>query len=310
MPILTEQIVTMPVTNPDTGRPSRTFTYAGKIDRVKGTRLIDFKSTGDPARFIKVHTIGHQIDLYALAILHGGWTIMEVEYRLVRTPTIKLCGKDDNDPVKYQARCEQWIADQPNGLTEHVLFMNTGRLRRAQHCLWQSSKRILENRQHNRWLQNPGACYAYERACPYLPLCEAVANDAVWSWIAQEQYEVGPPHPELGDDTKYGGSTLTYTAISTLAQCEMKYYWRFELGLRKRSDYSEALWLGSAMHAGLEGYAKGGAIGAEIAIGDWLVQHPILGEDMAIKQDQQTAKARAMVNAVARRWPAIGDSHD
>lgn len=84
-----EQVVSLPVINPATGRPSRTFRYMGKIDAISGTTLVDWKTTGDPYKFVTEIAIGCQAELYAMCVLAEGVKIDSIEYRLVRRPTIK-----------------------------------------------------------------------------------------------------------------------------------------------------------------------------------------------------------------------------
>ena len=86
----------------------------------------------------------------------------------------------------------------------------------------------------------------------------------------------------------------------------MYYYWRHEMKLRRgvESD-SEPLWVGSAMHRGVEAYADGGLPAANTAIDDWANANPVLGEDANWRQDEQAARARAMVQVAAIKWPEM-----
>ena len=300
--VKTECVLQLPIINPDTGAPSRSFEFAGKVDRVENGRVIDWKGTKDPQRFIFQKRIGFQVELYAIALEHAGCPITEVEYRLIKTPTIKLCGKDAS-PKDYEDRCVEWINAQEDGLVAHPFPINPGRLEKAKAWLWECSKRILENRRAKRWLPNENGCFTYERACEYLPLCECVANDGDPHDIMAADYtNDGLRHPELGNDLSAKLDVVTYTSLTMLSLCEVKYFWRYERGLRRKHDDSEALWIGSAMHAGLEGFADGGIEAAHEQIDKWAASNPIIGADQARYQDQQIAKARAMARAAANRW--------
>ena len=111
------------------------------------------------------------------------------------------------------------------------------------------------------------------------------------------------PHPELGDVGK-DFNLLTYSSTTTLTLCEMKYYFEQELGMRKRNTpYDAPLWVGSAVHAGLEAFTDGGGLeAATVNINKWAEANPIMGGDVGQLQIQEIAKARAMVRAAAEKW--------
>lgn len=344
-----EKVVSMPIINPDTGRSSRTFVYMGKVDRVEGSTVVDWKGVSDIARFIKQTKIGFQGELYAAAMEAAGHTITEIEYRLICRPTIQFreakrtwaCMKDgcknatrvfhdeklakafaatpehhltvvprvdgDVDRDAYEQRCVEWIdcPDYKMRISPFPYFTNSSKLLQAKWYLWESSKRLLENRRCNRWLPSVGSCFAYERECPYAELCEALQNGADYEWAINEHYTVqASSHPELegaDDDSK---DVLTYSSLDDQRRCELLYYWKHERRLRKGTgDDTEPLWVGSAMHAGLKAYATGGPKAAFQAIDDWDEANPVLGEDAARRQDTQVAKARGMVRAAVARWP-------
>lgn len=296
MTTATEQLVSLPVINPDTGHKSRTFVYRGKVDRVEGGTLIDWKSCADPNRFIRSKKIGFQPYLYAMAVEAAGTKLDTIEYRLITTPKIKMCSKDTN-AAAYEDRCVEWLG-QDGKLVTHQLMLNPARMVAAKEYLWEASKRILDSRLNHRWLPNENACHMWERVCEYAPLCEAVAEGADVKWLIDEHYGRSVVHQELGGGNR---DELTYSSLSTLTLCERKYYWQIEQGLRKKLDYTEALWLGSAMHAGLEAFVEGGRKAAGQAIARWEQQNPAIGDDVRYNE-QQAAKARAMVRAAAERW--------
>ncbi|KKL00154.1 hypothetical protein LCGC14_2628830, partial [marine sediment metagenome] len=167
--------------------------------------------------------------------------------------------------------------------------------------LWDCSKRILDSRRNNRWLPSAQACYAWNRPCAYLPLCEAVSHGADPNWIVEEQFEKSALHPELPGVGPEALEVLTQSSLGVLTLCEVMYYWRYERGIRPRREDSEALWTGSATHVGLQAYAAGGLDAAKIAIEEWERNNPALGDGVRYA-DQQIARARAIVRAAAERW--------
>ncbi|MCK4624046.1 MAG: PD-(D/E)XK nuclease family protein [Phycisphaerae bacterium] len=339
MAVKTETLVSMPVRNPRTGAKSRTFTFYGKIDRLDPPRIVDWKS-GDPVRFIKRARIGCQAELYALAV--EPVIITEVAYRIVERPSLRYCqprrkwavmrkGRktalkvfDTEHPARtlaamqngyvqervqgdasrseYEDRCYNWLLDDPARMLDHSLPLTAPRKERAKRWLWDSCKRLLECRAYKRWMPNEAACYAYERECPYMPLCECVAAGGDLEWVIEEGFERGNRHPELGDTFNLL-SIVTYSSLSCRALCDTKHYWKYECGYRPKRDDAEARRIGSAMHAGLQVYADGGLGPACDAVDTWADENPVLGEDAAWKQDEQIAKARAMVRAAAVKWP-------
>lgn len=354
MPVEVEKIVNMPVVNPETGYPSRSFIFMGALDRRQGDKIIDWKGTSRPDRTITQLTIGYQAELYALA---SGNDVLEIEYRLIQRPglkyirpkcawavvkegrktAIKVCETQekadehigtlqstegvaieerysgDVTRQNYEERCWDQLLQEPQRMVSHNYLVTPAKLEQARHYLWECSKRILDSRRHSRWIPNTGACFAYERPCPYLPLCEAVQEGAGWETLAQDEFrDVGNSHPELGDvvshNCNFNRDILTYSSLCDLASCETFYHWKHEQRLAKqREEDSEPLWVGSAMHRGVAGYAEGGLDAAMAAVEAWAVANPVLGEDAAWRQDEQVGRARAMIRAAAVKWPESGE---
>lgn len=334
----------MPILNPATGGRSRTFDYWGKVDLVEGNRLVDWKGTDDPDKFIRQKKLGLQAECYALVLEKMGRRITEIEYRLITRPTLhytlptyryavmkagrksavyvydvreeaeghpyilregysiqeRVTGYVDRNA--FEEKCYEWLLAEPSRLVSHPLLVTDARKEQAKWLLWNTSKRILENRTCDRWMANDGACYAFRRECECMPLCEATMEGAA---LPEKFQPVANPHPELGEDPFESSKNdiLTYTSASTLHLCEMRYYWKYERGLRRERDEGDPLWIGSAIHVGLAALATAGLEAALEAIDEWAEINPVLGQDGAHKQDERIAKARAMVRAAALKWP-------
>lgn len=203
----------------------------------------------------------------------------------------------------FEVECVDWLIEDGSRVGTYPYILTESKKQAARDFLWDAAKRILEARRHARWLPSTKACYAWGRPCSYLDLCDALQNDADWRGIVAERYRhVASSHPELegADD---GKDVLTFSSISDLTLCEMLYLWKHEERLRLGAEgTAESAWIGSAMHRGLEAYARGGPVEANEAIAQWADECPVLGEDMAWKQNEQVAKAGAMVQVAARRW--------
>lgn len=342
-----EQIVSMPIVNPDTGAASRSFEFAGKVDVIDDATVIDWKGISDAHRFVQEKKIGFQGECYAIACSHAGHPIQRIEYRLLTRPTIKyqvpkitwavmapggkratkggifdseedahklakLRGaaveercKGHRDRQAYEDACLDWLCnvDFTQRVLSHAYELTMPRLVVAQRWLWNNCKRLLDCRLYDRWMPNEQACYTYGRECPSMPLCEAVAEGSDVRWVKEQYFEKCEPHPELGDH-KGKLDVVTYSSLSCLALCEVKYYWRYEECLRPiRDEDAEPLWVGSAFHRGLEVLGGGADMATALAaVDEWAAANPVLGEDAAWIQDQQVARARAMVRAGSLRW--------
>lgn len=318
-----ESIVSLPVVNPETQGRSRSFVFMGKADKVDDGKLIDWKSSSHPARFIKKRKIGFQPELYALALETRGIKIAEIEFRLVHTPGIGLTvNKPDNgDPKAYEDRCIEWIfrrgkyefnrKGQPNALrlVEHTHQVTEARLLQARLYLWDCSQRILECRRADRWLPSPESCYLWKRECVYMPICEAIMDGADVEGVKRDWFRhIADTHAELGGAALTVEPTrevLTFSSLSTFRSCDMKYLFEHEERLVRadHDDDADARWLGSAMHEGLKAYGETRSLDrAKATIDTWADDNWVLGEK-TVKFDQQCAKARAMVRAAAIRWP-------
>ncbi len=203
----------------------------------------------------------------------------------------------------YEEACYQQLIDDPDRLKIHPLHLNRGSMEQARAYLWDCAKRILDNRRSKRWLHNANACFNWSRRCPYLDLCETLAAGGDPSWIMEERFHVASTvHPELGEKAHDRWNVLTYSSCEDLVSCEMFYWWKYEYRLRRGdNEETEPLRVGSAMHLGMEVFAKKGLQPALLAIDEWMANNPVLGDDVR-KQDEQIAKARAMVRAASERW--------
>ncbi len=306
-----ETVVSMPIINPATGAPSRTFIFAGRVDKIEGTKLIDYKTVADASTFIRRKRIGFQAECYALAMLaKTGQRMTEIEYRLIVRPSITFCKKDKGDIDAYEARCLEWLTERPERVRPYQYTLSDSRMEAAKHWLWECCKRLLECEKHNRWLTNENACDTWGRECPYAPLCEAIVDGADVDDVILDGFSTKPRHSELGDFTFDGRQIVTYSSLALLALCEQRYFWRLGYELVPGVDSADSRWIGSASHAGLEAYATEGIGAARSAIDTWANDNPVIGEDAAHKQAQDTARAKAIVRAAALRWNEPGCTID
>lgn len=299
-----EKLVLLSLRNPATGRGSTKFKYAGAVDLIKGTRVIDWKSTSNPDNFMAKKEVGFQPECYALALKRMGYDIDEYEYRVIQTPSIRFSGKDVN-AAAYEDRCVEWIKSKPNGVQSIIQPFTEESLKQAEEWLWAVSRRVMLARKTGSYLTNETACDSYGKQCPYLPLCRAAKNgDSVGGAITAEFEVKKKTHSELelppGTSEK---DVLTYSSSAKFSLCEQRYYWGNVLALeRKGESTSDALYIGSAMHAGLEHLEDKGIDYALGLIEEWRKKNPVIGANPVHKQEESVAKARAMVRVASDYW--------
>lgn len=337
-----ETTISMPILNPATKGRSQTFDYWGKVDLVEGCRLVDWKGTDDPDRFIRQKKLGLQGECYALALQATGHRITEIEYRLITRPTLHFILPTYRYAVMKEGRKTALrVYDTQEKAEEYLHFLlkdcyiqerTTGDIDRnafeqrcyewlldepsrlVAHILFLIESRLQQARQmlwdiSKRILDNRtnNRWIMNEGACfAYKRECSCMPLcEAKMDGAALPEEFVGVAnvHPELGEVDPNGRDILTYTSSSTLQTCEMKHYWLYERGLRRERDEGDPLWIGSAAHVGLATYAAHDLDDALDAIDEWAEAQPVLGEQDTCLQDERVAKARAMVRAAALKWP-------
>ncbi len=311
----TEQVVTMPVINPKTGRASTRHTFAGKLDLIeKKETLSDWKTCNDTQDYAHERLLSYQMELYVLSCKQP---ITEIQYRLIARPGIKLCGKDlfpgekkgstNFDKKHYEDRVYEWMLERPERMVELKHPLNHARLAQAEEWLWAIHVRLMHCEKHG-FLANSHGCKAWFKNCPYVPLCALNAIGGDIQDMIERDYEKRPVvHAELSLDDV---NVITFSSASCLTLCELKFDLLYRQGLKpKNYDDGEALFVGSATHKGLEHYKKHFDLdGALAAIDEWEKANPILGgfgshADKQHEQDQRIAKAKGMTRAAAWKWP-------
>lgn len=297
-----EALVEMPI-------PGTSYTYKGKLDLIDGTTLIDYKSASNSLDFTDRKAMSFQTELYALAAFETlGIEIDRVEYRIVTRPSIKFCGKDktSDSPVvnagNYERRCYEWLNADPMLVRSEVVPVSAGSRESAREWLALVANRIERNGYAGEWLTNEYACSPVGLgSCPYIALCHSKKHGTDQQIVRETQYKKRAQlHSELGDANP---NILTYSSAACFAQCEAKYFWRYEVGLEKqKEEHAEALYVGSALHVGMEAVVEGGIVEAYTAIELWAKENRVIGQDAHERQLEQIAKARAMCRVASEKW--------
>jgi hypothetical protein len=221
----------------------------------------------------------------------------------------------DTSRDNFEERCVEWLKDPEKArIIPHDHWIVPAKLKQAEWSLWDTVKRILENRNRESWQTRTSACFAYERECTFMPLCDCLQNGGDVTGMKAELYERTVANPELANrqhdpdknsEVMLALPVLTHSMVQDFELCEMYFYWKHEEHLQRTVDEQEkdALWTGSAVHIGVDVNAKQGLDAALEAINLWAERNPVIGLDQSWKQHQEIAKARAMVRVAAERWP-------
>lgn len=281
-------------------------------------------------RLICRPTIKYKLPKFTWAVLkEGNKNAIKVFDNEVEAIRLKIT-RQDKDPVgvysvkkrtsgnptrqHYEDECVAWLNDLEHGerVKSHPHYVNEYKLLKAQWSIHDAAKHILYCRRNDRWATNDRVCFHHNKPCRYMDICIALQNGHnVENLIAQE-FQPGKRNPELFNyDLGIGLPVLTHSMISDLHFCNAFFYWRYERCIEKQStEDSEPLWVGSAMHVALDTLNKTNSFDdAFAAIDKWAADNPLSGEDAEWVQDQQVARARAMVRVAAERWlPTVGTS--
>lgn len=184
----------VPLVNPDTGRPSRSFMLAGKIDGIVDVGgqwvLEEYKSASQMNKmYVDRLELDTQVTMYAYAAQRQwGIEIAAVLYRVARKPSIKQTQKET--AAQYR---ERLIADYASRrdfyFFEFDLQRSQESLAEFERDLWVQTQRYLADRRAGFHPRNTSMCTQYG-GCDYMPLCLGRPG-------AQDLYTIRAPHSEL-----------------------------------------------------------------------------------------------------------------
>jgi hypothetical protein len=208
--VAVEQTFEVPLVNPDTAAPSRSFTVAGRLDgvvRLPDGRLAvnENKTAGenispDSEYWLRLRCDG-QISLYVLAARACGYDVATVLYDVTRKPTIRLRQKET--PEQYGQRLLADIGERPDYYFQRREVPRLeDDLAEFQAELWQQAQLILETRRRAARLDDPSRAWFRNVSrmtcgyCEFADLClNAVRVDPANPPSGYEMLD--DPHPEL-----------------------------------------------------------------------------------------------------------------
>lgn len=261
--IETEQEFMLPVVNPNSGRISRTFNYAGKFDGTvtDGAKrlLLEHKTTSDSiedptAPYWMRLDIDAQIDLYSLANLQMGEPVDGVLYDVIRKPGIRPKKSSGETIPQYQVRLgEDTIARPDFYFGRKVIYRLDEQLLEAAEETWNVATEIREARAKDRHYRNSNACLAWGRPCEYLPICSGRASPEDDRYTNRKA--IHPELPVLSNSGANCKDVLTNSRLAVFRQCRRKHFYRFELGIERATEEdSEALAFGTLFHLALNAW--------------------------------------------------------
>lgn len=209
-----EVVYDLPLVNPLTGRTSRRFRRAGKIDGLvtlgkKHARVIEDKFTGSIQKvMIDRLPLDEQVTEYADALAQLEWTA-EIEYRHTRYPGINPEGPKEfktkpNRPAEstddFRDRLTIDVGDRPEFYFDvQVLIFPQDMLAEHRHERWRTAKDIMRARTDLAAGLPLGQSYPRHRhycerygGCEFIPLCSGrIDAEALYVTESTDSPELG-----------------------------------------------------------------------------------------------------------------------
>lgn len=284
-----EQQFQLPIINPESGKPSRTFRYAGKRDGLiryipanklwlrEGKTCSEDIADG-AAPYWRRLTIDAQVSIYVLSQWQEGTKVDGTLYDVIRKPSIRpkeIAKAQRQHIVADGTYCGSRISMETR---EAMLQRENGELfeaRIASDCLerpawyfqrrsipridadvhefaielWDTADEIRLARLRERHTRNSGACMTWNRPCQFLGICSGCETVDSDKW---QKRNCVHDELELAGD---GRDLLTHSRMQTFRTCRRKHYYGYELGIeRVDEDEAEALYFGQLIHHALEAW--------------------------------------------------------
>jgi len=275
-----EHTYVSPLVNLDSGRSSRAFQIAGKLDHLvldPSVCLVDHKTTSsdlsDDGVYWRQLAVESQPSHYELLLLANGIRVDNVTWDVARKPGIRpkkitkkygeevgtvhaaravAAGVEYEDAILFEDRVALETTENPD---RYFARRSAKRLRDeiAEYAdeLWDMQKDISQARLGNRWYRNSGACMNYGTPCRFLGVCSG--HDTIDS---ENWFRVDDVHNEL--ELSDGRDTLTNSRLRCFQTCRRKHYYEYELGVRRVDEIErEPLRFGTSWHQALDAWWEG-----------------------------------------------------
>ena len=212
------------IRNPDTGRPSQTFTIAGKVDGIvrlsDGLYLLEHKTASTiSSDYLDRLWTDTQIALYSFYLRELGYPIIGIIYNVLLKARLKQCAgetaeeyesrraglaakntsgrstakrREPESDEEFRARLADWYS-KPEAFHRERIYLSEDRMAMLQDEVWEITQQYLDARRRGKFLLNTSNCFAFQRPCAYLPYCQSGFNPVV----RDNLFDVVPPHEEL-----------------------------------------------------------------------------------------------------------------
>jgi len=182
-----EMQFTIPIINPETGRPMRQYQLQGKVDgllqdKATGARwVLEHKTTSDEiigfGTYWQRLAVDHQVSFYVIATSAVGCL-----YDVLRKPKLKISKADEkaaaggNAADAYMQRVSEAIAAEPEKYYQFREVVKTDDdIAEAKADLWHQAHMLAECEKQQRFPRNSGSCRSFYGTCQYLGVCTGQA---------------------------------------------------------------------------------------------------------------------------------------
>lgn len=278
-----------PLMNPATGKPSRTWRVAGKIDKLvqeDGARVLyDHKTTSQEienpdAVYWRTLQVDSQHQHYELLLWLNALKVDRIVWDVVRKPGIRpkkvakkerqgivatgtYCGfhvspetraayteEETENGELFCFRVCQEVTERPERYFARRSVVRTNHeLLEYQRELWEAADSMRLARNEGTHYRNASACMNYGTPCIFLGVCSGHDSIESDNWKFKEQR-----HQEL-DYEGDGRDLISNSRLRTFLACRRKHYYEYECGVeRVDAEEREALYFGTVWSAALDTY--------------------------------------------------------
>lgn len=284
-----ERTYVAPLVNPATGKTSRTWKIAGKLDKLARENgdlvLYDHKTTSqdieDPnATYWRTLQVDSQHQHYELLLWLSGLKVDRIIWDVVRKPGIRpkklakkerqgvvatgeYCGFDVSDESReayqkeerenaelYGLRVAREVTDNPGRYFARRSVVRTNdELIEYSKELWETADSMRQARNDGTHYRNASACMNYGTPCRFLGVCSGHDSIESDAWKPKEKR-----HNELDYDGD-GLDLLSNSRLRSFLSCRRKHFYEYELGVERIDEEErEALYFGTVWSATLDTY--------------------------------------------------------
>ncbi len=217
--------------NPETGKPSKTWRLAGKMDAIVRDRetghvqVVEHKTSSEDVSpgsdYWRRLRMDSQVSVYYAGATSLGHDVAGCLYDVISKPGQKPYKKTaeikknkdgadragqrltDETPTEYEARIVEAISADPNGYYQRGPVVRLERdMREAMTDVWQFAQYLRDAQRTGCMPRNPNSCVSFGRSCEFLDHCasgDSLENDTRFTKIAVT-------HPELSQEATDGAA--------------------------------------------------------------------------------------------------------